>query len=211
MRIRNKHLAKAALAAALTLSATQAQAATELITNGSFETGDMTGWTTDSAAGLNPFGTTYGTGMDGKYWHWLSGYEQQITTSQTVSGLSVGTTYNLTFIMASEFTASDSLRVSVNGGPGTIFTASPYNGQFWDNWMSESYSFVATSGSETIQFDSVGLNPSGFDVGLDKVSLLAAGGAVPEPTTWAMMLMGFGLVGFGLRNRRKPAVRVTYA
>ena len=36
-------------------------------------------------------------------------------------------------------------------------------------------------------------------------------GAVPEPATWAMMLMGFGLVGFGLRNRRKPVVRVTYA
>lgn len=36
-------------------------------------------------------------------------------------------------------------------------------------------------------------------------------GAVPEPSTWAMMLLGFGMVGFGLRNRRKPTVRVTYA
>ena len=36
-------------------------------------------------------------------------------------------------------------------------------------------------------------------------------GSVPEPTTWAMMLMGFGMVGFGLRSRRKPSVRVTYA
>jgi hypothetical protein len=34
---------------------------------------------------------------------------------------------------------------------------------------------------------------------------------VPEPATWAMMLAGFGLVGFGLRSRRKQAVRVTYA
>jgi len=34
---------------------------------------------------------------------------------------------------------------------------------------------------------------------------------VPEPATWAMMLAGFGMVGFGLRSRRKQAVRVTYA
>jgi len=35
--------------------------------------------------------------------------------------------------------------------------------------------------------------------------------AVPEPTTWAMMIAGFGMIGFGLRSRRKQAVRVTYA
>ena len=40
---------------------------------------------------------------------------------------------------------------------------------------------------------------------------LSPAGGVPEPASWAMMLMGFGLVGFGLRNRRKQAARVTYA
>lgn len=34
--------------------------------------------------------------------------------------------------------------------------------------------------------------------------------AVPEPATWAMMLMGFGMIGFAARNRRAK-VRVTYA
>lgn len=34
---------------------------------------------------------------------------------------------------------------------------------------------------------------------------------VPEPATWAMMLAGFGMIGFGLRRRRKHSVRVTYA
>lgn len=38
-----------------------------------------------------------------------------------------------------------------------------------------------------------------------------AAGAVPEPATWAMMLMGFGVVGAGVRSRRKPTVRLTYA
>ena len=29
---------------------------------------------------------------------------------------------------------------------------------------------------------------------------------VPEPGTWAMMLLGFGAVGFSLRRRRQPAL-----
>ncbi|QDZ06491.1 DUF1194 domain-containing protein [Sphingomonas panacisoli] len=36
-------------------------------------------------------------------------------------------------------------------------------------------------------------------------------GGVPEPTTWAMMVMGFGAVGFSLRRRNKVAMRVRFA
>ncbi|MEO5939097.1 MAG: DUF1194 domain-containing protein [Sphingomonas sp.] len=36
-------------------------------------------------------------------------------------------------------------------------------------------------------------------------------GGVPEPTTWAMMVMGFGAVGFSLRRRRNVTMRVRYA
>lgn len=36
-----------------------------------------------------------------------------------------------------------------------------------------------------------------------------AGAAVPEPATWAMMLLGFGLVGAAMR--RKPTARVRFA
>ena len=32
---------------------------------------------------------------------------------------------------------------------------------------------------------------------------------VPEPRMWAMMLVGFGLVGFGLRCRRRRGTSVT--
>lgn len=35
--------------------------------------------------------------------------------------------------------------------------------------------------------------------------------AVPEPATWATMLLGFGLIGAGMRYRRRHRVRVTYA
>ncbi|TCJ39503.1 PEPxxWA-CTERM sorting domain-containing protein [Parafrankia sp. BMG5.11] len=47
---------------------------------------------------------------------------------------------------------------------------------------------------------------------VDEVS--AGPGAVPEPATWAMMLFGFGAVGFGMRRRRSrdySQARVRYA
>jgi hypothetical protein len=199
--------AGAALALAMAAGSTGAQAS-NLITNGSFETGDLTGWTSDSLYGLNPFGTTYGVGMDGTYWHWMAGYETPITTSQTVSGLTVGTTYALTFITASEGSNSDLLDVSVNGGANTAFSAPPYipgggpNGGFWDVWAPHELDFVATGASATITFSTVGLNAACCDVGLDKVSLSAVGG-VPEPATWAMMLVGFGGLGAVLRAHRR--------
>ena len=37
-------------------------------------------------------------------------------------------------------------------------------------------------------------------------SINMATGAVPEPATWAMMLLGFGGIGMTMRRRRKPAL-----
>jgi hypothetical protein len=61
------------------------------------------------------------------------------------------------------------------------------------------------SGLNTLEF--VVLNESG-PTGL-RVEMTGTAGAVPEPATWAMMVLGFGVVGAGMR--RKQAVRVTYA
>lgn len=35
--------------------------------------------------------------------------------------------------------------------------------------------------------------------------------AVPEPSTWAMMLLGFGAIGFALRARRRQSYSVSYS
>lgn len=47
-------------------------------------------------------------------------------------------------------------------------------------------------------------------------TLAFSAGAVPEPSTWALMIMGFGAVGFSMRRQRSrkqsnASYRVTYA
>jgi len=70
-------------------------------------------------------------------------------------------------------------------------------------WQHYGLSFVAASaGTFQIQFG----NRNSFDnIGplLDNVQLSV--GAVPEPATWAMMIMGFGLAGAVLRRRNALA------
>jgi hypothetical protein len=39
--------------------------------------------------------------------------------------------------------------------------------------------------------------------GWSNAVLYTPGGGVPEPATWAMMLMGFGATGFAMRRRRR--------
>ena len=68
---------------------------------------------------------------------------------------------------------------------------------------------VSTSGFlnvDRVVFDGLG-GGGGFE--LDNLALGAAS-AVPEPATWAMMLLGFGLIGSSLRNRRR-STKVVYA
>lgn len=52
--------------------------------------------------------------------------------------------------------------------------------------------------------NSIVLNTQGWSNG---VLITPPGTAVPEPATWAMMLMGFGVAGFALRRRRPALIK----
>lgn len=43
------------------------------------------------------------------------------------------------------------------------------------------------------------------------ITIAAAVGAVPEPATWAMMLVGFGAIGVTMRRKSKVSTKVAYA
>lgn len=60
-----------------------------------------------------------------------------------------------------------------------------------------------------LNFDANANNTYRFDLTADGSTLttfaqLGSGAAVPEPATWAMMLVGFGAIGFSMRRRQKP-------
>lgn len=176
-----------------------------LVVNSSFETADLTGWggtaTTDTL-GYNPFGTTYGSGMDGAHWMWLAGYEIGRTLTQTITGLTPGASYRLKFLMASEFSNADQLNVSIDGGASTLFTASPFGGGFWDTWEERTMDFVATGSTAFLEFSSVGLNAVGYDVGLDNVRIEDLT-AVPEPVS--ALLVAAAMLGAGAASRRRKS------
>jgi hypothetical protein len=76
-----------------------------------------------------------------------------------------------------------------------------------NQWVKETLSFTASSASSTIEFLGDASSPN-YYIGLDSVSVAA----VPEPATWAMMLLGVGMVGAGLRMaRRKNDMALTAA
>ncbi|HEX8056055.1 MAG TPA: PEPxxWA-CTERM sorting domain-containing protein [Novosphingobium sp.] len=65
------------------------------------------------------------------------------------------------------------------------------------------------SGKFSVQlFDTEFATPGSASV-KGKFTLLA--NAVPEPSTWAMMIMGIGFAGAAMRSRRRQQVSLTYA
>lgn len=80
---------------------------------------------------------------------------------------------------------------------------------------------ASSSALETISFASGGISlvklqqpTSGWIFGVDNLRFTTSDvtAAVPEPSTWAMMLLGFGFVGGALRSgKRRQKVTVSYA
>ena len=54
-------------------------------------------------------------------------------------------------------------------------------------------------------------NLTGTVVGFANPQPALAGGAVPEPGTWALMLLGFGFIGSAIRAGKRRKVTVSYA
>jgi hypothetical protein len=106
------------------------------------------------------------------------------------------------------------LQMSYNlggGGSNVVYFGSPtitnyvFNGLFAGGSVDVGLAGVNfLSGSNTLTFTySGGAQGTGDEAwGLGSVVADAAVGGVPEPSSWAMLITGFGLVGFAARRRR---------
>ena len=75
--------------------------------------------------------------------------------------------------------------------------------------------FTTAAGTNANLFDSLGqyrLNTTNpFQSGFVTATSSAATPAVPEPATWALMIIGFGAIGFAMRRRQNFVTRVSFA
>lgn len=110
------------------------------------------------------------------------------------------------------YTQSSAVELQIAAAPVATYTNS--NVTLGDvNWQQFSYSFTATGSSTRVAFlNRTADGPSIFDnyLGLDDVVLTERISAVPEPSTWAMIIIGFAGVGL-MAYRRKPKVVVSAA
>ena len=149
--------------------------------------------------------------------------------NQVINGLMAGTTYTLSFWQAAGqqtgFTgatteqwkvflaaAGGSFSVNCNGGSCSTSTTGPIleddstlmntPSQGVSAWNLVNMSFLATASTETLSFlawgdngNETNLPPTVFLAGVNSPSL------IPEPSTWAMMVLGF--LGMAFVGRRK--------
>ncbi|QNN64339.1 PEPxxWA-CTERM sorting domain-containing protein [Sphingomonas rhizophila] len=182
---------KALLTALVLASASASEASDNLIANGGFETGDFTSWITagDSAfTGVNGFAT-----HSGDFAAYFSS-NNPFTISQDFT-TDIGRSYTFGFWAWSvQTSSSERLSFLINGD--AIITLLP-----WPNRPFTYFEYTWTAISEVTQ---IGFTSSRGTYRLDDITVLAAPPLpAPEPGTWAMMLLGFGAIGAGLRRRRQ--------
>lgn len=218
----------AALGAAALL-ATGASAAT--FQNGSFEDGTfvpsapqaeqllvgstaITGWTVIGGSDIawehngNPYGVV---ASDGVFALDLTGYSDRAPyggVEQTFDTIA-GHRYSLSYDVGNtDFQNNSGISASIDGTLLLNFVNTMQAGST-TLWQTATTSF--TAGGASTQLDLVGTG-GGNAINLDNVRVvdLDAGsdtGAVPEPTSWAMMIGGFGIAGLALRQRRQGLAR----
>jgi choice-of-anchor C domain-containing protein len=209
-------LAATAAAAAAILGASASNAAVAIV-NGSFEDGsiDPGVFTTLNAGDTSITGWLVGgAGVDyiGSYWQASDGSRSVDlsalgagTLSQILTGLTIGETYQVSFDLAGNPDGGSSTKVAVVTD-GTTTTSYDFlqgsHSKAAMGWESHTFSFKATGANATLTFASD--EDTAYGPALDNVSITS--GAVPEPATWALMIVGFGAVGATLRSRRRQAI-----
>lgn len=132
------------------------------------------------------------------------GGEGAVTTFRTTFDLTGFDAPNAT--ITGQVLADNSLVVLLNGNQiasattFTTLTGFASSAQFFIAGIN-SLDFVLTNASGPTAFQVSGLTVTAEEI------VVGPGDGVPEPTTWAMLVVGFGMVGASLRGRKSAGVR----
>ena len=152
------------------------------------------------AGGVNDTGT-------GQFLSFASGQAPDTGIAFTELALVAGNLYSLNFLYGSfgEAFRTQALDVSINGVVTHITTLNSTNDL---SAVFSAYAISFTAGSSNdIRFLDVSSDSINVDGLLDSVAIAA----VPEPSTWAMMILGFAGVGFIAYRRGRQTTAHTAA
>jgi len=191
--------------------------AVELLTNGGFESASFSGWTQnpvqteDAVLATGAAGAEY-SAQSGTYYAQLSYIQGQAGTATLSQSFAdtAGQTLTISFWLTADGKNPSRFAASFDGSLLQDFTnGSGINAVVAaQGWTQYTYTRLAT-GNDTLTFtyDDDGSRSTDLpaNLGLDTVSVASA---VPEPSTWAMMILGFLGVGFmAYRRKGAPAFR----
>jgi PEP-CTERM motif len=191
-RVRKTGLALAA-GAALALGSTQASAA-ELVQNGGFQTGTFAGWTQSGNTGFT--GVSNGAGNASTFGAFLGPVGSIGTLTQMLNTVA-GQTYTISFDYRNLQAAATNTFQVLFGGVQIYASGA---GGFPSAYTTFSGFTGTSTGAQTALVFNFRQDPSYYY--LDNVSVQGLA-AVPEPASWMMLLLGFGMVGSVMRSRRR--------
>jgi len=181
--------------AAVLLTAAPMAFGQNLVNNGSFETGDFTGWSVNGLEEVvtGPF-SVYSGAQDGNWYSVWGNIGADGTISQTIS-TTAGQQYTFSFWLAA--VGDDPSDFSAMWDGTTVYSQTDPN----TGGAYQLFSFTVTgTGSDTITFN--GRDDPAW-IALDNISVTPTSGTgtVPEPSS--IMLMGSGALGLAGFLRRK--------
>ena len=193
MKIVIQTLNSLAVAALMSLSLPALAQASNVLANSGFETGDLTSWSV-AAGSPTVTNTQAHTGSFSVFANGASAIHQNFApiVSSSISEVSfwvlrpAGVFDGYQFFY-SDGSTSNVLLVNTLANPS-------------DQWTFFNVTSKLAAGKSLVGFEIYGTTPNGAY--LDDFTINAAVSAVPEPSTWALMVLGFAGIGFMAYRRR---------
>ena len=137
----------------------------------------------------------------------LSGIGFNVTPDVTSIAAGAGSVFDLV-ALNTNFASIGTVEACFNGGPGDCPQSNTGNSIGFGSSGSGSLSFTFANPRTSLTLDDFFIRYQGFTTtnsqGQTVTSAVGVGTPpVPEPATWAMMLIGFGGIGMAMRRRRR--------